>query len=326
MKTMFKTLLFFVIGFACTMPCFAQTSGYTLADTIVLGGGNRWDYLSVDRSTDKLFVSHGTSVNAVDLKTNKPAGEITGLAGTHGIAYASKSHKGYISCGGDNSVVVFDLATLQVLKKIAVGKKPDAIIFEPFTKTIIVMNGDSKDCSVISPDSDVVIATIKLDGGPEFAASDHKGRLFVNLEEENAVNVIDLKEMKVIAQWSLAPCKTPTGLAIDLKARKLFVGCRSKHLAVVDIDSGKVVKTFPIGAGVDACAYDEGTNLVFTSNGEGNISVFKVVSANDIQFVENIPTAPKARTMAVDKSTHKLYTSTILPSKNAFGVLVLEKK
>jgi len=309
---------------------FAQPPGYKIIDRITIGGEPKWDYLSVDTSMHRLFVSHSTEVDVVDLTNDSLVGKITGLNGVHGIAFAPEYSRGFISNGKDNSVTIFDLKSLKTIATTkTTGDDPDAIVYDPFTRRIFTLNGHGSNSTAIDAATGEVVGTITLDGAPEFSVSDYNGRMYVNLEEENSIDVLNPRTLEVIAKWSLSPCATPTGMAIDRKLNRLFVGGRNKIMAVVDADSGKVITTFPIGAGVDACAFDPTTSLAFCSNGDGTITEVKENSSNDFTLVENIATLPKAKTMALDETTHRIYTPTMIDlgdGQKSFGILVLEKK
>ena len=198
------------------------------------------------------------------------------LTGVHGIAFDKANGRGFTSNGGLNNVTVFDLKTNAVMTQIATGENPDAILYEPFSKKIITCNGRSKDLSVIDPVANKVVATIPVGGKPETAVSDEKGKLFVNIEDKSEIVVVDLKSFTVISHWPLAPAEEPTGLAIDRKTNRLFAACGNKLLAVVDAVNGNVVTTLPIGNGCDGAAFDEGSKNIFTSNGEGYITINSV--------------------------------------------------
>ena len=309
---------------------FAQSPGYKIIDRIVIGGEPKWDYLSVDTSMHRLYVSHSSEVDVIDIQKDSLIGKITDLNGVHGIAFAQENSKGFISNGKDNSVTIFDLETTRTIYKTkTTGDDPDAIAYDPFTHRIFTFNGHSSNATAIDAETGDVVGTIKLDGAPEFAVSDFRGRMFVNLEEENSIDVLNPQTLQVIAKWSISPCATPTGMAIDRNHNRLFIGGRNKIMVVVDADSGKVIARFPIGAGVDACAFDPATSVAFCSNGDGTITEIKENSSNDFSLVENIATLPKAKTMALDKTSHRIYTPTMIDLGNgeeSFGVLVIEKK
>lgn len=304
-------------------------SGYHVIDTIAVGGATKWDYCSIDETTHRLFVSHGTSVAVIDLATKKLIKEITGQHGVHGIAFAPETKRGFISNGGDNSVVVFDLQTLDVVGNIQVGQKPDAIIYEPFSRRIYAFNAGSSSASVIDPATSTVVGTITLGGGPEFAVSDGAGKLYVNLESESAVNCIDTKSLAVVGRWPLAPCEGPTGMAIDRERSRIFSGGRNKVLDVVDAHSGTVITSLPIGSGVDACAFDPALKFVFASNKDGTITIIEQESADTYRMIDALATCQGSKTMALEESTHLLFVpaavgeATLGKGKGVFCVLVL---
>ena len=209
------------------------------------------------------------------------------------------------------------------------GKKPDAIVYEPLTKRIFSFNGGSEDATAIDAKTGKIAGTLPLPSGPEFSCSDGKGKMFVNLEEKNQVVCFDPKTLTVLNTWDLAPCATPTGMAMDTDNNRIFVGGRNKLMAVVDAGNGNVITTLPIGAGVDACAYDKNSKQAFCSCKDGTITVIKQESADKYSVAGTIKTMEGAKTMAIDHSTGRLYTSCVISTKDGvktFGVLVLEKK
>ena len=289
----------------------AAGPGYHVIKTYKLGGEGGWDYLTVDASTRRFYISRGTHVIVLDADSGKNVGDIPDTPGVHGIALAPELGKGFVSNGREGTVTVFDLSTLAPSgSKIKVGENPDAILYEPATKRVFTFNGRSQDSTAIDAASGKVLGTIKLDGKPEFAASDAKGEVFVNIEDKSELTVIDPNKLEVKTKWPLAPCTEPSGLALDRKNRRLFVGCDNKMMAVVDADSGKVLATPAIGEGVDATAYDDETGLAFASCGEGVLTVVREDSPQKFSVVENVKTEPGARTMALDTKTHNLFTVT----------------
>jgi len=287
----------------------AQT--YKLDKKIPLPGDGGYDYLSIDAVNNHLFVSHGTSVNVVDLGTEKPIASIGGMKGVHGIAVVNAVNRGFITDGRADAVVVFDLTTFKTITTIALSSKgPDAIIYDPFSQKVLSFNGDGKNTSVIDPVTMKEVRTVSLEGGPEFAVSDGKGLVYNNIEDLNCLKVIDTKAWKVKATWPLAPCGGPTGLAFDAVNGRLFTGCRTnKGLSVVDINTGKVVTTLPIGAGVDAVVYDAADKLIFVSSGDATATIIKQESADKYSVVQTLATVPRAKTMAMDMKTKKIYFS-----------------
>ena len=323
-----KIFLFYIILFSSIL--FAQNSGYKVIDKIDIGGESWWDYLSVEPSTNRLFVSHGEKAVVIDLKTNSIVGEIKGLHGVHGFAFVPDLNKGFITNGRDSSVTVFDLKSLKVITNIKLQEKnPDAIIYEPFSKRIFTFNNHSASTTAINPETNEIIGTLKLDGDPEAAVSDLNGKVYVNLEDKSAINVFDPKTLKVLNNWQIAPCESPSGLAMDLKNKRLFTVGRNNLMAVLDAESGKVITSLPIGGHVDGCAFDPGTGLVFSTNGEGTMTVVKEESPNEFKVLENVPTQKGARTITLDEKTHRIYTSANIDMKDnsqSFGVLILDRK
>ncbi len=289
----------------------AQTN-YVLDKKIALPGDGGYDYLSIDKANNHLFVSHGTAVNVVDLATDQVIGIIDGMQGVHGIAYATKHNMGFISDGKGVAAVAFDLKTLKKVATIPLTNKgPDAILYDPFSDKIFVINGSSNSASIVDPVSLKQTGTIDLGGAPEFAVADGKGKIYNNLEDKGSLNVIDTKTMKVINNYPLAPCGGPTGLALDDKDQRLFTVCReNKGMTVVDAKTGKVITTVPIGAGVDAVAYDPATKLIFCSNGDATTTIIKK-DDDKYTVVQTLATQVRAKTLALDEKTHKIYLSVV---------------
>jgi YVTN family beta-propeller protein len=285
---------------------------YEVKQKYVLGGDGGWDYLTFDPAGKRLFISRATHVMVVDPYKGSSIGDIPDTAGVHGIALAQDLGKGFTSNGRENSVTVFDLKTLKETTKIKIeGENPDAILYDPATKRVFTFNGRSKNSTVIDATNDKVVATIPLDGKPEFSASDGKGTVFVNIEDKSEITAIDAKKAAVIKSWPLAPCEEPSGLAMDQKHRRLFAGCSNKLMAVVNADTGKVITTIPIGEGVDANGFDPETQLAFSSNGrDGTLTVVHEDSPDKFTVVENAPTQKFARTMALDTTNHDVYEVT----------------
>jgi len=286
-------------------------AGYHIIHEYKLGGDTGWDYLTMDASSRRLYISHGTHVEVINIDTGKVEGDITDLKGVHGIALDKDANKGFISDGRDNSVVVFDLKTLKQTGKVQAGTNPDAILFDPATKHVFAFNGRSGNATVIESKDNSVAGTIDLGGKPEFAVADGKGKVFVNLEDKSSLVEIDSKELKVLNTWSLSPGEGPSGLAIDPQNEVLFSGCDNEKMVVVDGKSGKVLATETIGKGVDATAWDRGLKQAYSSNGQsGNITIVKEGSPTNCAVVGDVTTKPRARTMAVDEKTHNLITVT----------------
>ncbi len=288
----------------------AAGTGYHVVTTYKLGGEGGWDYLTTDSDARRIYISRGTHVMVVDADSGKIAGDIADTPGVHGIALAPELGKGFTSNGREGTVSIFDMKSLATSSKVKVGDNPDAILYDPATKRVFTFNGRSQDSTAIDAASGKVLGTIKLDGKPEFAASDAKGEIFVNIEDKSELVAIDPNKLEVKAKWPLAPCTEPSGLSIDRKNRRLFVGCDNKMMAVVDADSGKVLATPAIGEGVDATAFDAGTGLAFAScGGDGVLTVVKEESPGKFT-AENVPTQKGARTMALDSKTHNVFVVT----------------
>lgn len=285
--------------------------GYKVINQIHLEGDGGWDYLSVDESAGRLYVSHSSMALVVDLKTGKQLGKISDTNGIHGIAVAPSLNKGFTSNGRDSSVTVFDLKTLKVTGKIKVtGENPDAILYDSFSQKLFTFNGGSSSATVIDPKQNKVIGTIKLDGKPEFPASDGKGKIYVNIEDKSEISIINVNTLKVEKTWSVAPGEEPSGLALDNETHRLFSVCGNKLMVVSDAEAGKVVTTLPIGDGCDGVAFDPSLKRAYSSNGEGTITVVQEESNDKFKVVETIVSQKGARTIAVDKTTHHLYLPT----------------
>jgi DNA-binding beta-propeller fold protein YncE len=286
---------------------FAQ-SGYHKIRKISIPGDGFWDYLTADPATGRVFVSHGTEVDVVDGKKGEVTGSITGLKLVHGIALAPEFNHGFISDGAANQVVVFDMTTLAKVGEVAAGMNPDGIIYDPASKRVFAFNGRSASATAVDAEKGTLAGTVMLEGKPEFPAPDGKGHVYVNIEDKSEVMEIDSKALTVLNKWPLAPCEEPSGLAMDTKTRRLFSGCDNKMMSVMDADTGKVVTTVPIGAGVDATWFDPGTKYVFNSCGQdGVLTVIHEDSPDKYTVVENVTTEKGARTMALDSKTHTVY-------------------
>jgi YVTN family beta-propeller protein len=266
-----------------------------------------WDYVTVDAADKKIYVSHGTQVNILSTVTGDSIGVIPNTNGVHGIALVKSLGKGYTSNGRDNSCTIFDLKTNAELGKIAVGTNPDAIFYDEFSKKVYAFNGKSSDATVIDPATDKVVATIPLGGKPETGVSDGKGTIFVNSETTNEVVVINASTYKVVKRYKINDGDEPSGLAIDRATNRLFIGCGGNAtLVVMDAANGKNLAKFKIGD-CDGAAFDPTSKLIYTSNGNGNMSVIREVNANEFVFVENITTEKSARTIGIDLITHHLF-------------------
>jgi YVTN family beta-propeller protein len=306
MKRTFTLLLAAAI-FA--LPALAQKQ-FKVTNQVKLGGEGGWDYLIYDKDGKRLFITRGSHVMVIDAATLKVTGDIPDLSGIHGVALAPELNRGFISNGGDNTVTIFDLKTLKKLDSVKVGERPDAILYEPFSKHVFTFNARSKDSTALDAASGKVVGTVALGGKPEFPASDGKGKLYVNIEDKSQIAEVDVAKMTVLNTWSVAPCQEPSALALDIEHHRLFAGCDNKMMAVVDSDSGKVVTTVPIGEGVDAGRFNPKTQQVFMSCGEGVLTVIHEDSPDKYTVTQNVPTAKGARTMALDKNNNVAYLVT----------------
>ena len=286
-------------AFSASSPAAPGPSGYHLLKKIKLGGEGFWDYMTFDSPTRRLFISRGTKVVVLNVDSG------------NGIALAPELGRGFTSNGAAGSVSIFDLKTLHVIGQAQAGKNPDAIVYDPSSKRVFAMNGRSASSTAIDAATGNVARTIALGGKPEFAVADGAGHVYVNIEDKSEIVEIDSRTLAVTARWPLSPCEEPSGLAIDVRHRRLFAGCRNKMMAVVDADSGKVIATPPIGEGVDSDRFDPATQFAFASNGRsGTLTVVHEDSPNKYSVVENVPTQLGARTMELDLKTHEIYLDT----------------
>ncbi len=300
-----------LLALCATIAVARQGSGYHITKKTLIGGEGGWDYLFVDAAGRRLYLSHGDRVVVLDADEVKVVGEIPNTQGVHGIAVAPEFNHGFTSNGRSSTVTIFDLKTLKTIKEVPVtGKNPDAILYDPFTKNLFTFNGRSGDATVLNPESGDTVATIPLGGKPEFAVTDMEGHVYVNIEDKSEIAAIDAKGLKVLSRWSIAPGEEPSGLSMDIAHRRLFSVCGNKMMVVSDPDNGNVVTTVAIGQGPDACKFDPGTGLVFSSNGEGTITVIREESPSKFVVVETAKTQPRARTMEIDTKTHALFTVT----------------
>jgi DNA-binding beta-propeller fold protein YncE len=317
-----------------TLAAVASEKDYKVVKTWKLGGDGGWDDLTVDSAGHRLFISRATRVMVIDTETGKQVGEIPDTAGVHGIALDPEIGRGFTSNGREDTVTVFDLKSLAVEKKIKVGSGPDAILYDPFSKRVFTFNGKGHNITAVDAAKGEVVGNIELAGKPEFAATDEKGTVFVNLEDTSELVAFDPQKLTVRSRWKLADCEEPSGLAIDAKKRRLFAGCSgSKKVAVVDADNGKVVASPAIGEGCDGTRFDADRGLAFASAGDGTITVIKEDGGDKFSVAQTVSTQKGARTMAVDEKTHQLFTVTAnvtgtrpnrIVEPDSFVVLVVE--
>ena len=309
-------LLFGITVFAPAM--FAATTGYHSLGEIKVGGEGSWDYLTVDATARRLYVSHATHVAVIDIDAGKVVGDIPDTPGVHGIAIAPELNRGFVSNGRGNTVTIFDLKTLKSVGQATTGENPDSIRFDAVSGRVFTFNGRSKNSTAIEAKTGTVAATIPLPGKPEFSVADGKGKIYVNIEDTNEMVEIDTAKATVTKKYSLSPCQEPSGLAFDAKSRRLFSVCSNRLMAVSDPDTGKVVATPAIGAGSDGAAFDPGTGYAFSSNGDGTLTVVQQ-SGSTWTVLENIATERGARTIALDEKSHRVYLPTAKTAPAAAG-------
>jgi DNA-binding beta-propeller fold protein YncE len=339
-RTLGLAALLFISGFSRAYTTALDSSGYHVSRTIPVGGGSRWDYCVVDTDARRLYVAHGTEVVVLDADTGAKVGVITDTQGVHGIALAADLSRGFTSNGRANSVTIFDLKTMKTIGTVKTGgQNPDAIFYDVRSQRVFTFNGDSKNATAINAADGSVAGTFALAGQPEFAAGAGDGRIFANIEDKSEMVEIDAQKLSVVNRWNLAPCKEPSGLAMDTTNRRLFAVCGNSLMAVVNADTGKVVATPKIDDDPDAAGFDPETHLVFSSNGgAGNLTVIRQDSPDKYTVVENVPTKKYARTMALDLKTHNLFLPIAdfsepaseggkrPPAKpNSFGILLVTK-
>ena len=294
---------------AVVVPQVAKSAdgGYRVTKTLAIGGDDGWDYVGIDSSARRVYVSHGTHVVVLDADSGKVVGDIPDTQGVHGIAIAADEGRGFTSNGRANTVTVFDLKTLKTVTTVKAGTNPDAIVYDPATKRVFTMNGRSQDTTAINVADNTVAGTLALGGKPEFAVADGKGNIYVNIEDKSELVHFDSKTLKILNRWPMAPCQEPSGLAADWKSRRLFAGCDNKLMAVISADDGKVVATVPIGDGVDANAFDPELNLAFASTGDGNLTIAHEDGPDKYTTVATVPTKKSARTMGLDIKAHQIF-------------------
>src|SRR5258708_22567699 len=275
------------------------------------GGEGGWDYVTVDAAARRLYLSHATKVVVVDLSKNAVSGEIGDTPGVHGFIVTPELERGFASNGKESKASIVDLKTLRTISKIETGTNPDALVYEPVRGEVYFFNHSGNSATLVNAKTASIVSTIVLGGSPEFAVADGAaGRVYCNIEDKSEVAVIDTAKHQVVARWSLTPGAEPTGMALDAKHHRLFVGCHNKLMAMLDTETGKVVATVPIGAGVDGCAFDDGTQLAFASCGDGTTTIVKEETPQKLTVVQTLKTERSARTMALDPQTHRIYLPT----------------
>ena len=312
-------LALFADSFWCVAGRALGPSGYQVIKTIPVGGDGFWDYLMVDSDARRLYISHATHVVVMDTDTYAVVGDIPDTQGVHGIALAPELSRGFTSNGRANTATIFDLKTLKAIATVKTGTNPDAIIYDGVTKRVFVLNGRSHDATAINAADGSLAGRFDLGGKPEFAVADGKGSIYVNIEDKSELVQVEAHKLTILHRWPLAPCQGPSGLAMDLKNRRLFAGCHNKMMAIVDAETGKVIATPAIGEGVDANAFDSDTNYAFSSNGEGTLTVVHEDGPDTFTVVDNVPTKKSARTMALDQKTHNIFLAAADFEPSALG-------
>jgi YVTN family beta-propeller protein len=307
----------------CFYAARAAEGPYHFLKEIPVGGEGGWDYLSIDDTARRLYVSHGTKVVVIDIDKHAVVGEITNTPGIHGLAPAPELQRGFTSNGRENKCSIVDLKTLQTIAKVDTDQGPDGMLYDPGQQEAYMFNGRGKSATVIDAKAGKVVATIPLGGRPESAAVDAKGgRVYDNLEDKNELVAIDTKSHTVVNRWPIAPGEEPAGLAIDVPHHRLFVGCHNKLMLMVDNTSGKVVASVPIGEGVDFSAFDPETQLAFSSCGDGTVTIAHEDSPDKLTVIQTLTTERGARTMALDPKTHRIYLASAkfeAPTASASG-------
>ena len=283
-------------------------TGYKVVDRYPIGGVGGFDYISIDSSARRLYVSHGTQVEVLDADNGKIIGTIADTPGVHGAAIAAAFKHGFTSNGREHKVSMFDTATLQLIKKIDVGRGPDGIYYDDRTKRVFTNNHGSHDITAIDASSGEVVGTVAAKGDGEQAIIGKDGLIYVNSEDTTEVIAFDPKSLEVKQRFPIGVAKTPTGLAYDAKTNRLFIGCRNEpKMVVMDAATGKVINSFPIGAGVDYAGFDPDAHLIFFSCGDGNLSIYREKSADVYEDAGAVKTQPSAKTMAFDPKTKKIF-------------------
>jgi DNA-binding beta-propeller fold protein YncE len=332
-----KTLLaFFALG---ALAFGADAPGFKVAQRFAVPGDGGFDYVTYDASSNRVYASHGTEVDVLDASSGKLLGKVEDTPGVHGIAIVPGLHRGFTTNGGESMVSVFDTNTFKTIKKIAVDKDPDFVFYDPSTKRVLVCHGDAAAITAIDPEKESVIGKVGLGGGAEASVVNGKGTGFVNLEEEAEVVAYDPQALTVKAKYPITGCKTPTGLAMDTVNSRLFIGCRSKVMAVMNADTGSVITTLPIGTRVDAVTFDADNKLIFCSNGDGTISVIRQKTPDEYESVGDIRTQESAKTMALDPKSKRMFLSAAeivpppagtkgrgKPKPGSFTILVVERQ
>ncbi len=309
MRLMRRWMVGCALGFVCATAL--ANEPYRFISEIPIGGEGGWDILTIDSAANRLFLSHATKVVVVDLNKNAVVGEIADTPGVHGFVAVPEFQRGFSSNGKEAKSSVVDLTTLKTISNVDTGESPDAIVYEPQHHEVYIFNHKGNSVTVVDAKAAKVVATIPLGGGPEFAVVDQAaGRVYCNIEDKSEVAVIDVAKHEVVARWPIAPGEEASGIALDAPHHRLFSTCHNKMMTMLDTQSGKVVGTAPIGSGVDGAAFDDSTQLVFASCGEGVTNILKEETPDKLTVVQTLKTERGARTMALDPKTHRIYLPT----------------
>lgn len=309
-KGTFGALVLILSLFSLGLNSSPKPAGYHLIKKTVLGGEGFWDYLALDTETRIMYITHGTEVVLFQIDSGRKLTPISGLQGVHGVAFAPRLGRGYISNGRANVLTVFDLKTREKSSEIKTGANPDAILYDDFSGRVFSFNGRSADATAVNVADNSIAGTILLGGKPEFAQSDGSGTIFVNIEDTSEIAAFDSRSLKVLRRWKLAPGQEPSGLALDKKNRRLFSVCANNLLVVSNADTGAIVATAPIGSGCDGVRFDPVSGLIFSSNGEGTLTVISQEAPDKYVVLETVATARGARTLELDPKTHHVYLVT----------------
>ena len=313
----------------------SQSSGYHLLKTITVGGTEGWDYVTMDSASRRLYIGRDDHIDVVDVDAGSVVGKVAGLAHTHGMVLAPQLSRGFTSDGDSNTSTIVDLKSLKKIGSVETGKDPDSFVYDEVTRRVFIMNSAGSTATAINAADGTVAGTVGLEGQPEAAVADGKGKVFVNLTDKDEIVEFDGKTLKVLHRWPIAPGVAPSGLAIDRKNRLLFSVCDNQMLVVMNGDTGKVIATPGVGAGTDASLFDPETGNAFASaGGSATLTVVHEDSPDHFRVVDNVPTQSGARTMALDTKTHNVLLVTarhghgathsqVLP--NTFVVLVIGK-
>ena len=306
MRSISRCIVGCYLGLICATAL--GEDAYQLVTEIPIGGEGGWDILTIDNAARRLYLAHATKVVVVDLNKNTVAGEVADTPGVHAFVAVPELQHGFSSNGKESKSSVVDLTTLKTVSKIDTGQNPDALVYEPRHGEVYIFNHTGNSVTVINAKTATVSATIPLGGNPEFAVVDEiAGRVYCNIEDKSEVAVIDANKHEVVAHWSLAPGEGPSGIALDATHHRLFSGCHNKMMVMLDTESGKVVDTVPIGAGVDGCVFDDERQLAVASCGDGTITIATEGAPGKLTVIQSLKTEHGARTMALDPKTHRIY-------------------